>query len=401
VVGVRVRLEHARDPQAATLGFREVRLDRVRGVDDDRLARRFVTDQVGRATEVVVHELPKEHFEKTLPTAPASFLEVTLRLDDQPGLVVEPAVEWLLASSEPAIAYLTRRDVLGEEAEADPERILAGPIVRRLLDGQQPDGGFGVHAYKKWGGAHWRLVSLVELAVPPGEPRALAAAEAVLQWLTGAGHRRGLKVIDGLARRCASMEGNALAVCCRLGLAEDPRVALLAQSLVDWQWPDGGWNCDRRASGRRSSFHESLPPAWGLHEYWLATGEEWARDAAGGAAALFLEHRLFRSLRTGDVIDEAWLVPHYPPYWHYDVPQALLVLSRIGSVGDSRADEALEVLMRLQQDDGRWHAGRPWWRAPGKDGTGVEVVDWGRRGPNEMITLNALRVLRCAGRLRL
>jgi hypothetical protein len=26
------------------------------------------------------------------------------------------------------------------------------------------------------------------------------------------------------------------------------------------------------------------------------------------------------------------------------------------------------------------------------------VVDWGRRGPNEMITLNALRVLRMAGR---
>jgi hypothetical protein len=29
----------------------------------------------------------------------------------------------------------------------------------------------------------------------------------------------------------------------------------------------------------------------------------------------------------------------------------------------------------------------------------VEVVDWGRNGPNEMITLNALRVLKLAGRL--
>jgi hypothetical protein len=27
------------------------------------------------------------------------------------------------------------------------------------------------------------------------------------------------------------------------------------------------------------------------------------------------------------------------------------------------------------------------------------VVDWGRRGPNETITLNALRVLKAAGRL--
>jgi hypothetical protein len=30
----------------------------------------------------------------------------------------------------------------------------------------------------------------------------------------------------------------------------------------------------------------------------------------------------------------------------------------------------------------------------------VEVVDWGRNGPNEMLTLNALRVLKSAGRLK-
>jgi hypothetical protein len=82
--------------------------------------------------------------------------------------------------------------------------------------------------------------------------------------------RQQVKVIDGLARRCASQEGNALAVACRLGMAGDPRAELLARSLADWQWPDGGWNCDPRASGRRSSFHESLPPTWGLHEYGLA-----------------------------------------------------------------------------------------------------------------------------------
>jgi hypothetical protein len=95
-----------------------------------------------------------------------------------------------------------------------------------------------------------------------------------------------VQVIDGLTRRCASQEGNALAVACRLGMAADPRAELLAHSLVDWQWPDGGWNCDLRASGRRSSFHESLPPAWGLHEYWLATGAIWAQQAAARAAQL-------------------------------------------------------------------------------------------------------------------
>jgi hypothetical protein len=38
-------------------------------------------------------------------------------------------VEWLLASDEPAVTYLTRRDVLGEDIEPDPKEILAGPMV--------------------------------------------------------------------------------------------------------------------------------------------------------------------------------------------------------------------------------------------------------------------------------
>jgi hypothetical protein len=216
------------------------------------------------------------------------------------------AVAWLLASSEPGIRRLARRDLLGEPVADDPA-IMDGPKFAALLAGQRPNGGFGGHAYRKWGGAHWRLVSLVELGAPAGGPRLLAVAGTVLAWLNGGPHRRAVKEVNGLTRRCASQEGNALAVCCRLGLAADPRVELLARSLVAWQWPDGGWNCDQRASGRRSSFHESLPPAWGLHEYGLATGAAWAERAAGRAAELFLEHRVVRSLSNGEVIDRRWL----------------------------------------------------------------------------------------------
>jgi hypothetical protein len=250
----------------------------------------------------------------------------------------------------------------------------------------------GVHPYKKWQGAHWRLVSLVELGVAPGEPRAVAAAETVLDWLTGAGHRRGIRTIDGLVRRCASQEGNALAVCSRLGLADDPRVELLARSLVEWQWPDGGWNCDPRASGRRSSFHESLAPMWGLHEFAEATGARWAREAALRTAELFLEHRLFRSLRTGEPSHASFLVAHWPPYWHYDAPRALTILARMDLARDPRADDALELLASLRRADGRWRASRAWWRPPGSAGSNVEAVDWGDAA-DDVVTLHALSVL--------
>jgi len=310
----------------------------------------------------------------------------------------DAAIDFLLASNEPAIRFMARRDVLGEDVTPDPAEILSGPLVRGLLSGQKRDGGFGVFVYQKWTGAHWRLVSLVELGVP-ADDRLYAAAGTVLDWLTGDGHRKRIPVIDGLTRRCGSQEGNALAVCCRLGMADDPRVQLLASSLVEWQWPDGGWNCDKNATGRRSSFNESLPPMWGLHEYWRATGDTAAKESADHTAELFLEHDLFRALATGEAIDRGWLVAHYPPYWHYEVPQALLILSRMDKLDDPRAADGLDLVEGLRRADGTWHKGPAWGRKPGSKGSNVEVVDWGGRGPSEMTTLNSLRILMAAGRL--
>ena len=117
-----------------------------------------------------------------------------------------------------------------------------------------------------------------------------------------------------------------------------------------------------------------------------------------GASELFLRHRLFRSERTGEVIKPEWLKLHYPLYWHYDVLQALLVLGRAGKLGDPRAREALDHIEAKRLPDGRWRSGGSYWRRPGSKGSNVEVVDWGKGGPNEMITLNALRVLKATGR---
>ena len=305
------------------------------------------------------------------------------------------AIEWLLASDEPGIRFQARRDLLGEKLAPRTKEILRGPLMSKLLAGQQPNGGFGGHPYKKWDGAHWRLVSMVELGMPPGEPHALAAAETVLDWLLGKGHRANVPVIKGLARRCGSQEGNALAVCVRLGMTNDPRVQLLAESLIEWQWPDGGWNCDRAPGAHHSSFNESLPPLWGLAEYADATGSAEVRAAADRTAEFFLEHRLFRSHTTGEVGDEKWLEMRYPAYWHYEFLNGLLQLSRADALPDRRASEAVQALRDRQQADGRWHVmGSQYWR---RSGMYLDPAGWERSGPSQMLTLNALRILKAAG----
>jgi hypothetical protein len=247
------------------------------------------------------------------------------------------AVAWLLAAEEPAVQHLTRGELLREDTAPNPAAVMAGPWVSALLAGQQEDGGFGADPYRKWTGAHWRLVSLAELAVPERDPRVEAAAEHVLAWIVGS-LKYPPRVVNGLPRSHASIHGNALGACARLGLGGDERTQRLATAIISWQWPDGGWNCDNRADGHRSSFHESLRTAWGLQEYATAIGHAGARAAAGRAVELFLQHRVFRRGGTGEPINARWLSTPYPSYWHYDVLSALIVIARGDRCTDLVAD---------------------------------------------------------------
>jgi hypothetical protein len=318
------------------------------------------------------------------------------------------AVEWLLRSEDPSIRYFTFTDILDKpeqslKVEKTRGLIPSGPRVRILLDGQQSDGGFGVHPYQKWTGAHWRLVSLVELGVPSEFGPAVRATDLVLEWLLGEAHLRNVPKINGRYRRCASQEGNALAVCSRLGLAEDPRVVKLAESLVGWQWTDGGWNCDRNPDADHSSVNESLSTLWGLVEYQRATGDLDFLKPIWRASEFFLQHNLFRSDHTGEMIHPDMIKLHYPVYWHCDILQELVILSRAGRLADPRTKEALDIVEKKRRSDGLWHAEDYYWNLKQRTSTkvkvsNVEVVDWGRKGPNELITLNALRVLKSSGR---
>jgi hypothetical protein len=260
-------------------------------------------------------------------------------------------------------------------------------MIAGLLSGQQADGSFGVHPYTKWTGAHWRLISLVELGIPGKSRAARAAASTVLDWIAAPSDP---VVGAGKERRHASMEGNALAVCCRLGMAHSLRVRHLAEVLLRSQWPDGGWNCDLNPDAHRSSFHETLGPIWGLIEYHRGTGDGRARKAARRAGELLLEHRLFRSLGTGDVIHPEWLQIHWPHYWHYDFFHGLRAIATLGMLSDPRADEALETLAKKRRDDGTWRtSGERYWQRSGE--SNVEVVDWG--DAHEIVTAAALAML--------
>jgi hypothetical protein len=314
-------------------------------------------------------------------------------------------LDWLLASAEPIVRYRARTWLLagsgrGASASADRAGAPDGDAVRTLL--AFPDRS--VNPYRKWWGLHWRLVSLADLDLPADRDdvriRLDDAINHELDWIADPRHLAAVRQIDGLYRADASMEGNAVYAATRFGHAGDPRVRRLVDSLLVWQWPDGGWNCDRRSSGYRSSFHESWHAAIGLAAYHEATGDSHALAAARRTAELLLQHQLYRSLDGRRTIHSSFAVPHWPAYWHYDLLAGLRVLRAVDRhlLRDPRAALAMDRLESLLGPDGRLEATRPWWRAGGPPGSSTDAVDWGGGLASEVLTLQALAILRFAGR---
>jgi hypothetical protein len=72
------------------------------------------------------------------------------------------------------------------------------------------------------------------------------------------------------------------------------------------------------------------------------------------AEEYLLERRLFRSLRTGEVIDKRWLRFAYPTIWHYDVLRALDYFRSTCGKPDSRVGEAIGIVIKRRHQNGRW-----------------------------------------------
>lgn len=293
------------------------------------------------------------------------------------------------------------------------EDIRRSPRVRALL-ANRDDVRVGVYA--KWQGAHWILGALADLGYPAGDETLTPLRDRVLDtWLhdnyfrefeaqdkAGSYHRKGVPVMQGRVRRCASQQGYALLFLTELGIA-DERTATLAERLLHWQWPDGGWNCDREPATTMSSVHETLLPMRGLAAHAGATGTGEAGLAARRAAEVFLQRRLYKRRTDGQVFDREVARFHFPRYWHYDVLAGLRGMTDVGLIHDERCADALDLLESKQLGDGGWPAERRYYRRVSPDiGLHSDYVDWGGasvRRRNDWVTTEALAVLRAAGRI--
>jgi len=276
-------------------------------------------------------------------------------------------IKWLL-DSDPAIRWQVMKDLTEETPNAiaaERSRVATEGWGARLLALQSQNGG--------WGGSPrgWRsdlpkddrdlLITLYTLSLlkdfglEPASKQARRMIDRIDKHLVFK-RLNNRPYLHGETEPC--INGRILGIGSYLrgpngGPNKDSNDALATQLLAE-QLEDGGWNCEAPKS-RRSSFHTTICVLEGLLDYERAGRKsEEVSKARTRAENYLLERGMFRSLRTGKIIDKRWLRIAFPTFWHYDVLRGLDYLRHAGIKPDRRVRGAIEIVIDRRHQNGRW-----------------------------------------------
>jgi hypothetical protein len=296
------------------------------------------------------------------------------------------ALDWLL-DSDPAIRWQAMRDLADctpQAIAAERERVAHEGIGAKILASQGSDGAWHRSDAPDWLPTLFTMIFLRATGVEPADPAvdsAVMRLSAGFRWHEEFGRK---SFFEGEVEPC--INGGTLALGAYFGHPSRE----LARRIVGEQLADGGWNCDAPKSVR-SSFHTTICVLEGLLEYERGAGAEPEPDITAArlrAEDYLLERSLFRRKSNGEVASAEFLKFAFPPRYHYDVLRALDYFRAAGRPPDARFGEAIAVVERARQADGRWLLDQSYGEALSF------AFDESIGAPSRWNTLRAMRVLR-------
>lgn len=299
----------------------------------------------------------------------------------------DPILTWLL-EGDPAIRWQTLRDLCGaSEAKFLRERtkISSEGWGARLLARQAESGLWGGGLYSpKWTSTTYTMLLLRQFGLPPDHPQALKACKLLMD--EGFYRDGGINFFASMKHSETCVTGMVLAILAYFDFP-DERIEKMVEHLLVQQMPDGGWNCESYRGATHSSFHTTISVLEGLREYEKRRPAQIVAKSQERGVEFLLAHKLFRSHRTGAIVDPKMTRFSFPPRWRYDIMRALDYFQACNLPRDPRLDEAIAIIKKKRSADGTWvlqskHAGR----------TFFEMEKIGK--PSRWNTLRALRILK-------
>jgi hypothetical protein len=328
----------------------------------------------------------------------------------------QKSLNWLLEDDpeNPGVRYLALTELLGRSQD-DPELVKArqrvmdhGPVPV-ILANQETEGFWikpGPGYLPKYRGSVWQIIFLAQLGADGNHPLVKRGCDYLLEHAIS---RHGAFSINGTpSGQVHCLEGNLAAAMIDLGWLGDERL----EGALDWLARSITGEgiapaTEHKAAVRylRSgnsapdfacSANNHLPCAWGAVKAMLALSkvpEAKRTPAMKAAIELGINFLMDADPATAeypmgysDKPSRSWFRFGYPIGYITDVLQNLEVLTALGYGNDPRLANALDLLLRKSDEQGRWkmeysYNGKTW----------IDIEEKGQS--SKWVTLRALRVL--------
>ena len=300
-------------------------------------------------------------------------------------------IQWLLLG-DISIQYQVHRDLLDSNKSSLRKRIAKEGWGKQFLSCRLKTGHWGLGFYQpKWTSSHYTLLDLKNLYIAPDIPEIKQTLDLIFK--NEKGKDGGLNPATGTKNSDVCINGMALNYSSYFGVDKEALKSVV-DFLLTQHMRDGGYNCQSNRSGAvHSSLHTTLSVLEGILEYKrnkytyrLDELEKTAKDAV----EFILQHKLFKSDKTGKIIDKKMLLFSWPCRWRYDILKALDYFQYAGIGYDKRMDDAIEILLKKRRKDKKWLLQG---KHPGQTHFNME-----KEGePSRWNTLRALRILQYFG----
>lgn len=306
-------------------------------------------------------------------------------------LIDKNIIEWLL-DSDVSIQYQVNRDLLKIDRPDLRKRIAKEGWGAKLLSARKNNGHWGLGFYQpKWTSSHYTLLDLKHLCISPSTN---SIHETISKIITeNKGEDGGINPARTVKESDVCVNGMFLNYATYFETDENA-LKTIVDFIINQQLSDGGFNClYNRQGARHSSLHSTVSIIEGIHEYYVR-GYNYRLDELLKieieSREFILKHRLFKSDKTGEIIDQRMTMLSYPPRWRYDILRALDYFQLAGLEYDERMKDALDLLIKKQRNDKKWpvqqkHVGN----------THFDMETTGK--PSRWNTLRALRVIKHFG----